>query len=295
MIASKHAQKVRGKLAPLVRNPRWMVMRAFGRFDLATAAVSLRRPGGPSARPAVGTTVFPDVDSDEVCRALELDGVWFGLRLPSAVCDAILDFAQTTPCYADRDAERPLSYAQLEVDRGADDCFSIAQYTNTQRCPSITRLSTDPVLLAVARTYLRHEPVLQGTALWWSVPHDGDDEARSRAAQLFHFDLDGYRFVKFFFYLTPVDRDEGPHVVVRGTHRRKRLVHQLRVKRYSDNSIVSAYGEDALVEVYGPRGSGWAEDTRCFHKGITPTAGSRLALQLEFGRRDYKMASDEQL
>jgi len=45
--------------------------------------------------------------------------------------------------------------------------------------------------------------------------------------QSLHFDMNGWRTLKFFFYLTPVSDADGPHRCIPGTHRRRPLRHQL--------------------------------------------------------------------
>ncbi len=66
------------------------------------------------------------------------------------------------------------------------------------------------------------------TRTWWSFPTKTASEADlSRASFKFHFDLDDWRMLKFFFYLSDVDADAGPHVYVRGSHNRRRVKHQL--------------------------------------------------------------------
>jgi hypothetical protein len=111
-----------------------------------------------------------------------------------------------------------------------------------------------------------------------------------KAAQVFHYDLDDYRFIKFFFYLTDVDLYSGPHVLIRGSHKNKKLSHQLlgvRCASKPDEDIVGCYGAENLVTICGPAGLGFAEDATCFHKGTLPTQKERLLLQIEFAINNY--------
>ena len=51
------------------------------------------------------------------------------------------------------------------------------------------------------------------------VEHKLSKKADSEAAQMFHFDLDRIKWLKFFIYLTDVKINSGPHVYVSGTHK----------------------------------------------------------------------------
>ena len=159
------------------------------------------------------------------------------------------------------------------------------------RCKELERLVFDQSILAVAQEYLKCSPVLDLVAFWWSLPYEG--KGKSEAAQMYHFDMDRIKFIKFFFYLTDVDDESGPHAMVRGTHSRKRLGHQVTLRRFTDEEIERAYGLDHVVTIRGDAGAGFAEDTGCIHKGIPPRTRDRLALQIEFGLRDYALAHDE--
>jgi hypothetical protein len=126
--------------------------------------------------------------------------------------------------------------------------------------------------------------------MWWSFPTEMSEYQKARNAQLFHYDLDDFRFVKFFWYLTDVDETAGPHVMVLGTHDRKKIAHQLLIRRIPDDEVVAGYGTERVKEITLPAGKGFAEDTFCLHKGQAPTGKARLLLQLEFGVNDFHHA-----
>jgi hypothetical protein len=87
--------------------------------------------------------------------------------------------------------------------------------------------------------------------------------------------------MKFFFYLTDVSSDTGPHCYVKGSH--KILPLELRRDgRFSDEEISESYGSKNLIEICGKKGTILAVDTRGFHKGKELLKDNRLLLQLEF-------------
>ena len=145
----------------------------------------------------------------------------------------------------------------------------------------VQELLTDETILAVARAYLGTEPVIkQSMAMWWSTNYLRG-KASSLAAQHFHFDLDGIKFLKFFFYLNDVGPDNGPHCYVRGSHKRKPR-NLLRDGRIADEEILTHYTLDDIVEITGGRGTVFVADTRGLHKGKAIRSGERLMAQLEF-------------
>jgi hypothetical protein len=145
--------------------------------------------------------------------------------------------------------------------------------------PLIQRLAVDPTLFAVAQGYLRSKPIQDLTAMWWSTVFSR--VASSEAAQLFHFDMDRFKFIKFFFYLTDVNTHNGPHCYVKGSH--KKLPEKLwKDGRIQDKEIFENFPKENILEIDGSKGTIIAVDTRGLHKGKVLEQGERLILQFEF-------------
>jgi hypothetical protein len=227
---------------------------------------------------------------ESVVRDLDRDGFHiFEARLPPEDCRQVRDFAQRVPCYPRRgDAEGPpVTFAPGNTSEPVFD-FRPSELLTEE---PLQRLVVDRSILAVAQAYLRCRVVLDLITMWWSTP--GSGRATSEAAQLFHFDMDRIKFLKFFVLLTDVTPETGPHVYVRGSHRRKPPALRADGRR-SDDEIGAAYG-DRVVEIGGPAGTIFAADTRGFHKGLSLLSGTRLLFQLEFANslfgRNYPRVS----
>ena len=148
----------------------------------------------------------------------------------------------------------------------------------------LQRLAIDRSLLSVAQAYLGCRPVYIGARMFWSTALS--KEPCSEVAQLYHFDMPQVRFLKVFVYLTDVGEDQGPHAVVRGSHRR--LPKSLRAdRRYDDEEAAREYPADRFVSVTGSAGTMFAEDTRGLHKGTPLRHGDRLLLQLQYASSAY--------
>lgn len=137
----------------------------------------------------------------------------------------------------------------------------------------------DDSLSAFAQEYLGCKPILDHLAFWWSQPFNG--KAKSEAAQLYHFDMDRIKFMKFFFYLTDVDTYSGPHCYVKNSH--TKLPPEINKDgRFTDLDIEKIYGAHNMLELVGKKGAIMAVDTRGMHKGKELIKGERLLFQIEF-------------
>lgn len=193
---------------------------------------------------------------------------------------AIFEYAQKTP----------VSYLDVETGDYSDQkvLFDEAnivspryQFSGNEilQCPELQELVFDPSLLSFAQEYLECKPILDLIAFWWSAPFQG--KGKSVAAQMYHFDLDRIKFLKFFFYITDVDTETGPHCYVKGSH--GKLPNEIdRDGRFEDDEIEKVYGKENLMELCGKRGSIMAVDTRGFHKGKDLLKGKRLLFQIQF-------------
>lgn len=277
----------------LVYNPKLFLMRKLARLEIIRNWVSslyqFRRPSYEMSQET--PSILDNINVDTLVSGIRSDSYAPGINLPQAVIQEILDYAQSTPCYAERNSAASFYYRdkeQAETSLGRK--IRLGSYFHAQGCAAVRKLENDPTILAIAAKYLGAPPVHVASELWWSFPVEGTPMEQLKAAQVFHYDLDDYRFIKFFFYLTDVDLYSGPHVLIRGSHKNKKLSHQLlgvRCASKPDEDIVDCYGAENLVTICGPAGLGFAEDATCFHKGTLPTQKERLLLQIEFAMNNY--------
>ncbi len=237
-------------------------------------------------------SIFGDINLETVVVSLTTDSYYLGINLPQAVLQELLDFAMTSTCYGNRDPALAFYYGdkeRAEILSGKQ--FNIGSYlNNTEMSSALKKLESDSGLLAIAAKFLGAAPVHVGSELLWSFPLSATPLDQLKAAQVFHYDLDDYRFIKFFFYLTDVDPSSGPHVCIRGSHRNKKFSHQLlgvRCASKEDKEIVDYYGAENVLTICGPAGFGFVEDASCFHKATPPRDKDRLLLQIEYAINDY--------
>jgi hypothetical protein len=291
MVADEVVSRMKGlTLSRVQRSLRVRALRAFGRME----AVRMLARGTYRGNGPVQSSLFPDVDPAAVAQTLEEDGLCLGLKLPPQTLAELRDFAEHHPCFGNRNPQwgfYPKDRAEAEAKAGK--AFTLARYHNTSvDCPAARALMSDPVLHDIAKRYVGSRAKLVGMQMWWSFVSNAAEEERDLFAQLFHFDLDDYRFLKFFFYLTDVDATAGPHVYVKGTHRSKRLRHMYPMRRLGDAEVEDTYGRDRVITIEGRAGEGFAEDTFGLHKGAPPSKTPRLLFQMEFAINSYGFSED---
>ena len=83
-----------------------------------------------------------------------------------------------------------------------------------------------------------------------------------------------------FVYFTDVDADSGPHVIIEGTHKSKRLREIGNI--VLDNATVQKkiHG-NRIKPIIGKRGTAFLEDTGAFHRAANRTK-TRLLLSIDY-------------
>lgn len=251
--------------------------------DLASRIITLFTPKYNSI-PSNGILEhLTDSEVDHVVSDLNQIGYHvFKTKLSKDQIAELTNFATSTPVsYLEFD-KKYITYSKEKILFDEQNIISPRyQFKNTQLInnPLIQDLSFDQSLLRIANEFLQTKPILDIISMWWSVPFS--KEAEDRAAQKYHFDMDRFKFMKFFFYLTDVDTNTGPHCYVKGSS--KNIPKEVLIdRRIEDSEISNSYPPEDIVELTAPKGSIIAVDTRGFHKGKSLITGKRLLLQLQF-------------
>ncbi|WP_027151414.1 hypothetical protein [Mesorhizobium sp. WSM2561] len=279
------AARIPTYLTDLRENPAWLPM-----FLLART-MPFRRAHWLTAKPVktlkTASSMFGEIKADDVAAELKKTGIFTGLTLPDTVQKEIARFARETPCFGN--FERKLEFLAEEHDeaerRFGRTILSGHHYERVLQCEAAVAVQQDPLLLNVAKHYLGGEAKLITTRTWWSFPTKSASEADlSRASFKFHFDLDDWRMLKFFFYLSDVDADAGPHVYVCGSHNRRRMKHQLTLLvGHAEEEVLEFYGEESAITLTGKAGYGFVEDPFGFHMGTLAKQTPRLMMEVGFG------------
>lgn len=286
-----------GFLKSIIEKPGYTLMRGPARFKFARNIVSKSKASiqhknflehKKKLESNFQKSLFREIDLEKLLVDMELNGCAFGLKLPRIEVEEILKYSKENPSFAYRDEKLGFyidNKSSLEKDLGQE--IMLSQYFNVQKsCKSVEKIVNDPVINWIALNYLGVKPEFLGCNLWWTFPVEPNPNLQKKHAHFFHRDIDDFKFLKFFFYITEVTKDDGAHWVVKGSHQIApifKLKDYFLTRRYTDEEVANFYGEDNLIEVVGAAGDGFAEDTLCVHKGATPKKNPRLLLQLQFG------------
>ena len=147
------------------------------------------------------------------------------------------------------------------------------------RAPHVLNIANRPDILGVVASMLGAKPTISCLQSWWSVP---SGVGVAQQAENFHRDVDDWRFVKLFIYLTDVDEESGPHVLVKGSHKVNALTE---IRRFGDEEVADTFGADKQVRFTGPAGSCFLENTYDIHRGYPPVSKPRLIFQVLYSLR----------
>ena len=140
---------------------------------------------------------------------------------------------------------------------------------------TILDIANNKGVLEIAKKYLGATPTISNVNAWWSFGH----RKKAQEAQNFHRDNDDIKFCKLFVYLTDVNKESGPHVYVENTVKSDKL---RKVRRYEDDEVEAAFGEENIKTLIYPKGHAFIEDTYGMHKGQLPISENRLLFQVQF-------------
>ena len=226
---------------------------------------------------------------------LTKDGYADGVLLKSNFVRDIWDYAQNNPCYANQDPNLGFMVHDLKnAEQQISESIIIGQYFNFSETSVAKTIVRSETIQRVVGEYFGVTPKLVGVNLWWTFPGAHSENQRRKYAHFFHRDIDCFKFLKLFVYLNDVGEGGGPHILVRGSHKKK-LISQItdiwRERRYIDAEVKEKFGDD-ILRIYGKAGTSVFENTLCLHKGETPQKEPRLLLQLEWALNDYGVAHD---
>jgi len=244
------------------------------------------RANPPVALSPDGVLGRPDAaELSRVKAALDEKGYYvFPRRLPDDLCDRLLGFSlrHESTVRGKPGNGKPELRVRYERERPLGIRYDFTEQDILESADA-QRLMADSSILAVAQAYLGCRPILDLIACWWHTSYSSQPD--KDAAQFFHFDMDRIKWLKFFFYITDVGPDNGPHTFVSGSHRTKGIPAKLLEKgmaRLTDEEVAACYRKEDFIEFTGPRGTIIAEDTRGLHKGKHVHRGDRLVFQLEY-------------
>ncbi len=141
-----------------------------------------------------------------------------------------------------------------------------------------------------AAMWLGAPPVVMDVTAWVSRAGSPPE-----AAQVWHRDVDDWRAMKLFMYLTDVTPDTGPHEYIAGSARRAWFEERSLAPDpwfigafRGDAGLQAAASELPRAQVVGPAGTCWVENTYGLHRGAVPVTGPRVVFQALYAVSAYE-------
>ncbi|MBW8897129.1 MAG: hypothetical protein JF619_03230 [Massilia sp.] len=215
-----------------------------------------------------------DRSAPERAAQLRRDGYSPGLKLTAAFTDRLLDALRDQALVEDRTG-RVVPFSQAVNENGSP---ALRWLNPHLRFDALNDLITDERIVSVAEAYLGCAPILHSSQIW--LLHPPSPEASTGAEYGWHYDIDDFKFLKVFFYLSDTAATGGEHMLVSTSHndlRPARLMH----RRASDAAIRQRYRDSDIKSMAGAVGDGFFEDTWLYHRATAPHR-TRYMLQVEY-------------
>lgn len=238
---------------------------AEGRAAGARMMTRLRPPPAHAANPSIAPLADSLIGEGQAP---------LGKLLTEAQCDEVRRYLMAHPV---EDTYRPdvPAWLPLEDGRHPQSHVGYHDHGDVVRAPHLLEIANRPEILGIVERYLGCRPTITYMAAWWSY-HTG---VAAQQAENFHRDVDDWRFVKLFMYLTDVDQSKGPHVYVRKS---ANVGKAEPIRRLTDEEVRAGHAADDIVQMIGTAGEAFLENTYGIHKGQPVLEGHRLLFQVVY-------------
>jgi len=204
-------------------------------------------------------------------------------KLRPEIVEAIVKYSEEIKCY---DTYRSESTPIDQRNAPAETHVAYYERAELVKFKPIVDIANDPGLLQIVQNFLGAKPTISNINMWWSF----GGRKQAEHAQLFHRDLDDWKFCKLFIYLTDVREESGPHIYVQKSSQSPLF---RKIRRYSDAEVGDTFGTNNILTFTGVKGTAFIVDTYGFHKGLLPKSDNRLLLQIQYslypiGVENYK-------
>jgi hypothetical protein len=229
---------------------------------------------------------------------LEREGYYVGLRLAQDTLSSLLAQARITTCYGDGNLGMPYRAEERGTAEQRYQCsFERGSYLSQhERWEAFQALREDRRLLALATRYLACTPTYQRSEILWTYPRSAapgsrtEPPAANESVSCSGESLDPQqapiRRLTFTFYLTDVATSDGPQTYIRRSLTPCEPGADVRGRDGRGSSEKCARARsDQLVNIYGPRGLGFAGDPRLLSRCASPALREHLTLQIELTGR----------
>jgi hypothetical protein len=271
-----------------IRREGWSVMPyALGRFHavrtLYSTQSSILRG---KKKQDLTKTIFPGVSVEKAVADIQKQAVYCPVTLPQDVVAELRTIAETADLEAStQGGTQHFHYADVKnAHLPNGEHVLVARVVDAKQFPAVHRVAADPIVLSVMSDYLGYTPNQWDVRLFWSFASDAALAVRKIARQTteFHFDVYSYSFAYAAYYLLDTDRHNGAHVMIAGSHKDKPTSWLFGSANQKDEVVYAHYPKDKVLIIEGKAGTGFWQDSSCYHKALPPERSERLLFQVRY-------------
>jgi hypothetical protein len=271
------------------QGPRQTLVYALGRFSKVRRAYAVvqrtrQRLLRVDREMLRGSSIFPPLPVADAVRSVRQDAVFPGLQLPESHVQALNRLARQGKWTSWMDG-REFEYEEVRNGRLADHSpVVISEMPNASNNDVVQTIVQDAQIQDIVSQCLGYTPQQAKVRLLLSFACDVTPELRRKSGQTidYHFDVHHFNFIYVNYYLTDVDLLSGAHVMIPGSHLRKPFRWLFGSARQSDEQIIAHYGVTRELTIQGKAGTGFVQDSACYHKALSPIERDRLMLQIRY-------------
>ena len=224
------------------------------------------------------------VDLSNILEKLNKEGYCEGLKLNKDVLDKLLLLSSSSD-YIDSNNRIFKSIKSIdEYNNKNNKPCCLLKLTNVELNKLANNISRDKYLLNLVNNYLGYINKIESKVQWSTVCNTTNDWREENGQTVtYHYDVHDLNFVYVFFYLTDCNVSSGAHQIIKGSHVKKNFfTHLVGSVKQKEKDLKQYFIEDKFITIEGQKGSGFIEDTSCFHRALPPLDKPRLTLQIRY-------------
>ena len=245
------------------------IKRIIARFKISKYLVSLIQIFNKNRKIETYPTIFKNIDEDIALKELNDEGIFKDIKLPNEYVDEIIKYCEKREFNFNRNKKNKIQFNERFNQK---DLYIMNLMNPHLDCELIDRVFKDEKIISIVKKYLGVTPKINSTQIFWSIPcfdENGKPAETPNKEFGYHYDVDGFKFLKLFFYLTDViDDNSGNHVFIK-KNKKEKIFKERMFRRISEETANKNYG-DRINNIIGKAGTGFLEDTSFYHKGKFP-------------------------
>lgn len=208
---------------------------------------------------------------------LRRDGfVFWPQLLDAAKVKRIRDFLDTKQVHDSRDfARHPLTIAELDPAKTQKLKYFEKDLV---QCEDLMRIANDPHIIGLISAQFGCKPTICCMEAWWTKA--GTAIANELYQDdMYHRDVEDFKFIKLFIYLCDVEEANGAHCFIKGSQNSTRLTKRMPIP---DQLASENFAEKDHFVFTGKAGSGFLESTWGLHRSLPIRKGERLLYSVTY-------------